>query len=91
MSDIFLFTPKAQLDCRQNLEEFIVMCRDRLTVFGKELDWYSSAWPAVGNFTKKGASSRGYTAEQLLDQGIMSFAKAYVRYQQGHNPNKLNS
>ena len=91
MSDIFLFTPKAQLDCRQNLEEFIVMCRDRLTVFGKELDWYSSAWPAVGNFTKKGASSRGYTAEQLLDQGIMSFAKAYVRYQQGHNPNKLKN
>lgn len=91
MSDIFLFTPKAQLDCRQNLEQFIIMCRDRLTVFGKELDWYNSAWPAVGNFTKKGASSRGYTAEQLLDQGIMSFAKAYVRYQQGHNPNKLKN
>ena len=37
MSDIFLFTPKAQLDCRQNLEQFIIMCRDRLTVFGKSL------------------------------------------------------
>ena len=91
MTNIFLFVPKAQLSSRQHLDEFILMCRDRLTVFGADLDWYSNAWPGVGNFTKKGAPSRGYTEDQLLNAGIIPFAKAYVRYQQGHNPNKLKN
>ncbi|ENA32869.1 hypothetical protein HMPREF1487_06595 [Pseudomonas sp. HPB0071] len=34
MSDILLFKPKAELDARTNLEAFIAMCRDKLTVFG---------------------------------------------------------
>lgn len=91
MSNVFLYAPKAQLTSRQNLDEFIVMCRDKLTVFGADLDWYSHAWAGVGNFTKKGAPSRGFTDAQLLDAGIIPFAKAYVRYQQGHNPNKLKN
>ena len=91
MSNVFLFVPKAQLSSRQHLDEFILMCRDRLTVFGADLDWYSNAWPGVGNFTKKGAPSRGYSEDQLLNAGIIPFAKAYVRYQQGHNPNKLKN
>lgn len=91
MPNVFLFVPKAQLSSRQHLDEFILMCRDRLTVFGADLDWYSNAWPGVGNFTKKGAPSRGYSADQLLNAGIIPFAKAYVRYQQGHNPNKLKN
>ncbi len=91
MTNIFLFVPKAQLSSRQHLDEFILMCRDRLTVFGADLDWYSNAWPGVGNFTKKGAPSRGYTEDQLLNAGIIPFAKAYVRYQQGHKPNKLKN
>lgn len=91
MSNIFLFTPKAHLTARQNLAEFVTMCRDRLTVFGADLDWYKSSWPGVGNFTKKDVSSRGYTTDQLLHPDIMSFSKAYVRYQQGHNPKKLKN
>lgn len=91
MPNVFLFVPKAQITSRQNLEEFILMCRDRLTVFGDDLDWYSHAWPGVGNFTKKGAPSRGFTQDQLMDAEIIPFAKAYVRYQQGHNPSKLKN
>lgn len=91
MTNVFLFIPKATLTSRQNLDEFVLMCRDRLTVFGSDLDWFSHSWKKVGNFTKIGAPSRGYTDAQLLDSGIMSFAKAYVRYQQGHNPTKLKS
>jgi len=91
MSNVILFAPKAQLTCRENLDEFVLMCRDRLTVFGEDLDWYSHAWPGVGNFTKKAAPSRGYTEAQLLSADILSFAKAYVRYQQGHNPSKLKN
>ncbi|NNA26927.1 integrase [Pseudomonas lundensis] len=91
MSNIFLFTPKAQVTSKQNLEDFVRLCRYQLTVFGANLDWYAHAWPGVGNFTRKGAPARGYKPEQLLDSGIMSFAKAYVRYQQGHNPTKLKN
>jgi hypothetical protein len=91
MSNVFLFAPKAQLTSKQNLADFVRLCRDQLTVFGADLDWYSHAWPGVGNFTKKGVPSRGFKPEHLLDAGIMSFAKAYVRYQQGHNPTKLKN
>ena len=91
MADLLLFIPKHQRDSRQNLEDFIAMCRDRLTVFGADLDWHANAWPKVGNFTVMGAPARGYATDQLLDADIIPFAKAYVRYQQGHNPTQLKN
>ncbi|MEV4698091.1 integrase [Pseudomonas brassicacearum] len=89
MAETLLFIPKSERDARSNLEEFIEMCRDRLTVFGECLNWSSNAWPKVGNFTVKGAPARGYTEEQYLNSDILPFAKAYVRYQQGLKPSKL--
>ncbi|MDH4765862.1 integrase [Pseudomonas sp. CBMAI 2609] len=89
MAELLLFSPKAERDARSNLEDFIEMCRDRLTVFGESLDWNSNTWPKVGNFTVKGAPSRGFTDDQYLNSEILPFAKAYVRYQQGLNPSKL--
>lgn len=91
MANILLFSPKHQRDSQKNLEDFIAMCRDRLTVFGADLNWHANAWPKVGNFTVMGAPARGYTTGQLLDADIIHFAKAYVRYQQGHNPTKLKN
>ncbi|MEH6672394.1 integrase [Halopseudomonas sp.] len=91
MSKVLLFKPNAELDAKANLEAFIAMCRDKLTVFGANLDWDNHAWPKVCNFTVIGAPSRGYTAEQLLNADIIPFAKAYMRYQQGHNPTKLKN
>src|SRR5471030_2350953 len=91
MAEILLFRPKAELDARTNLSEFISMCRDRLTVFGADLVWDNNAWPKVGNFTVIGAPSRGYGDDQLLDAEIIPFSKAYVRYQQGHNSTKLKN
>lgn len=91
MADILLFTPKHQLDARANLNDFIAMCRDRLTVFGADLDWGGDTWPGVGNFTVIGAPARGFTNHQLLSPEIIPFAKSYVRYQQGHNPSKLKN
>lgn len=91
MSNILLFKPKVELDGRANLEEFIALCRNKLTVFGADLDWNSNAWKKVCNFTVIGARARGYSQDQLLDKQIIPFAKAYVRYQQGHNPTKLKN
>jgi len=36
MADILLFTPKPELDAKANLEGFIALVRDRLTVFGAD-------------------------------------------------------
>lgn len=89
MTEILLFVPKAERDARSNLADFIEMCRDRLAVFGENLNWRSNVWPKVGNFTVKGAPSRGFTKDQYLNSEILPFAKAYVRYQQGLKPSKL--
>lgn len=91
MANILLFTPRQQRDCKKNLDDFISMCRNQLTVFGADLDWCANTWPKVGNFTVIGAPSRGFADDQLLNANIISFAKAYVRYQQGHNPTKLKN
>nr|WP_238930765.1 integrase [Pseudomonas fragi] len=79
------------MDAKANLNDFIVMCRDRLTVFGADLEWDRDTWPRVGNFTVLGAPARGYTDSQLLNPEIVPFAKSYVRYQQGHDPSKLKN
>lgn len=86
MSNLFKFVPDEELTSHENLNEFVLMCRDKLTVFGADLDWHSDAWRGIVNFTKKGVNTRGYDESQLLDSAIIPFAKAYFRYQQGHNP-----
>ena len=79
MAEIVFFIPKAEKEAKQNLADFIELCRDRLTVFGEDLDWNSNAWPKVVNFTVKGAPSRGYRPDQILNAEILPFAKAYVQ------------
>lgn len=91
MAEVLLFLPKQSLDAKKNLNDFIEMCRDRLTVFGADLDWGRDTWPGVGNFTVIGAPARGFTKSQILNSEILPFAKSYVRYQQGHNPSKLKN
>lgn len=91
MAEVLLFMPKQSLDAKKNLNDFIEMCRDRLTVFGADLDWGRDTWPGVGNFTVIGAPARGFTKSQILNTEILPFAKSYVRYQQGHNPSKLKN
>lgn len=88
MAEIFQFVPKAELDAKTNVDEFIRRCRDDLTVFGEDLDWDSWNWKGVVNYTKAGAPSRGVKPEHILAEDFQPFAKAYVRYQQGHKPTK---
>ena len=92
MTNIIQFEGKASRDAKQNVKEFIRQCRDKLTVFGTDLDWDNWRWKGIVNFTKAGVSSRcAATPEQLLSPKIILFAKAYVRYRQGHNPTKLKN
>jgi len=91
MNEIVLFTPKSEIDSRKNLQSFVEMCRDRLTVFGDTINWEDDVWPGIANFTVVGAPARGFKREQILNKEILPFAKAYLRYQQGHNPTKLKN
>lgn len=86
MTNLIHFTPQATITAAENLREFIRMCRDELTVFGEDLNWSDWKWPGVVHFTKIGVSSRGARDGDRLDDALIDFAKAYFRYQQGHNP-----
>lgn len=86
MSNIIQFKSRADLSAEANLESFIAMCRDELTVFGSNLDWDANVWPNVGVFSKLGVKTRKPKAHQVMNLSFLDFAKAYFRYQQGHNP-----
>lgn len=87
MADILHFTSQHAAAAKDNLEKFILMCRDDLTVFGADLDWHNWRWPSAGvYFTKLGQSGRAAHDINALDKDYIEFSKAYLRYQQGHKP-----
>lgn len=89
MSKIFLFKPRAELNSEINLKNFINKCRHELTVFDPNLDWDSHIWPKIAVFAKLGVITRKPTANQIMDVNFIEFAKAYLRYQQGHKPTSV--
>lgn len=85
MSDIFLFKSKAEVASSENLADFIRKCRDDMTAFDDKIEWNNWLWPKLANFTVLGASGRSTDAKDKMREPFISFAKAYFRYQQGHN------
>lgn len=87
MSDVVQFEPRAERGARANLESFVSMCRNKLRVFGHDLLWDENYWKpariAFGNLDQK---SRKLDPAKVLQEPFLLFAKAYVRYQQGHHP-----
>ena len=100
MADIFLFTPKAELDAASNLEGFVEMCRSELTVFGRDLPFQNDMWDVTEAVATKGKGgkreritfSNAATVDQkspeMMSEPFLSFAKAYVRYMHGMRPSK---
>ncbi|MHB1664807.1 MAG: integrase [bacterium] len=84
MAEIFHFVPLRELKAEENLKNFIQRCKYDLKVFGAELDWDNWQWKGYVNFTKIGVKSRGVKEEDYLHWDFMDFAKAYLRYLQGH-------
>ncbi|MDC8829709.1 hypothetical protein [Alteromonas gilva] len=87
MNSIDTFEPKKEFDSRENVEAFIE--------FGKELVKRTSRgkytfddnyWPKVGNFTRMGVHSQNRDPENLLNESILPFAKAYVAYASESKP-----
>lgn len=89
MAELVTFVPKAEVEAAQNLQEFIRMCRDDLTLFNdvNDFSWESHEWPGF-NLAKLGNGNRKVTEDVYLDGEFLNFARAYYRYKQSHNPTR---
>ncbi|MHB1642689.1 MAG: hypothetical protein ACYCS8_08510 [Acidithiobacillus sp.] len=99
-AEIYVFTPKADVDASANLAAFVAMCRSQLTVFGADLRFEDMAWDVTEAVQLKGHGRKRvrifFSTQETVDDAIptqmaepfASFAKAYVRYMQGMRPTK---
>jgi hypothetical protein len=98
--DIVLFTPKAEVDAAINLEGFIAMCRNQLSIFGAGLPFDDDIWDitewlglkAKGNKRERLVFSNHATVKSssptMMSESFRPFAKAYMRYMHGMRPTK---
>ncbi|EEG07330.1 integrase [Pseudogulbenkiania ferrooxidans] len=98
MNEVLLFTPKQELDALDNLEGFITMCRERLTVFGADLAFDAHIWDVTKECARKGQGTKreritfctlttaGTKCPEPMSSAFRSFAQAYIRYMQGMRP-----
>jgi hypothetical protein len=98
MTDIVIFRAQAQLDAEKNVQRFIELCRNDLTVFGTDLPFDEHVWDitefldlrGLGNAHRRLVFS---TLESVNDKSptymsepFLSFAKSYMRYMHGLRP-----
>ena len=88
MADIIFFQPKSELTAKNNLEEFILHCRDSLKLYENQGGWCSNTWKHTQKsrsiamtFSKYRRVSNPANFD-LLDEPFLAFAKAYIRYNQ---------
>ena len=101
MSLIIKFTPKRELSCQQNLNKFISLAREDLTLWSTidGFTWNANRWPTTHkvvrftNFENRNLNSSKKSPEphQLMHPAFIEVAKAYLRYKHTLNPNKLIS
>ncbi|MFL9964084.1 integrase [Paraburkholderia sediminicola] len=100
MDKVVTFVPRADLDAQQNLDGFIDVCRNHLTIFGATLDFESDTWET--NIEIKGKYSElrlvfsnletcDSRRPAMMREPFRSFAKAYMRYQHAMRPTKAVS
>lgn len=91
MTIIKYFVSSSELKADQNRVNFIEMCRNELTVFGSGLEWGLSCWAGVACFTKLKPRGEPSSTSVPFEESFIEFAKAYLRYQQGHAPTKTRN
>ncbi|AWG77564.1 integrase [Vibrio parahaemolyticus] len=79
MDNVLVFKPKHELEHTKNQADFIEFGR-KIAPLNDKYVYDENYWPRVGNFTIFGASSRQRNPEELLDESLIPFAKAYVTY-----------
>lgn len=87
-NNIVQFVPRADVDARENLAEFVRMAREELTAFGAGGAWDGDRWEqgkTVAVFATKTKPLGTYAFAPMADP-FKQFAKAYVRYEYSHRP-----
>lgn len=79
MADVLIFKPKHELEHSKNQADFIEFGR-QIAPLNDKYTYDEHYWNKVGNFTIFGASNQSRKPEDLLDQSLIPFAKAYVTY-----------
>lgn len=99
MPELLHFTPRSERNAKTNLANFVRACRRQSNVFGLNLDFDADAWDVTDHIGSKGTrsamrlhfwqwSKRRISGADAMAEPFKSFAKAYVRYQQGLRPSK---
>lgn len=88
MAEVNFFQPRAALDAKQNLADFISHCRDNLKLYEDQGGFLVNKWNFVSEdrpypmvFSKYSERNDPYKYE-ALDEPFLTFAKASVRYTQ---------
>lgn len=99
MNKLVLFSPRREVDAEINLQEFVSMCCDVLTVFGADLAFDDNVWDVTNaiHLKAKGGKLRAVFSSWSsvneaspcpMPEPFLSFAKAYFRYQHSLRPTK---
>lgn len=100
MAELITFHSKAEISAKDNLMAFIDVCRNELTVFGKDLLFDASIWDITAYISLKGFGNKKHrlvfsnfetsnlSTSLPMEEPFLSFSKAYIRYLQGIRPVK---
>ncbi len=80
MPNVIEFVPAYRYESAKNMAEFIHFCKEGLTTFGPDFSWESNHWPEAKLFFGNWEVSRQAINQSPLQQPLLDFAKAYVRY-----------
>lgn len=80
MDNLIYFTADRSRSAQQNINAFIAFSK-QLTELNTDITFEDNYWKGEVNFVKVGVSSKDRDPNNLLDESICNFAKAYVKYQ----------
>ena len=103
MGKILLFKTKKDLDASAQVKRFIEFSRDKLTVWGEDLDWEATVWDVTKFNPKPGKNEKNLiqwyklseekwdtsSSKAPMEQPFGDFARAYVRNYQVVNQLKV--
>ena len=96
--NIVLFRSRAELGAESNLREFVRFARDELTIFGHDLPFDDDSWDITSYLITSGKrinrrrvsftqfSSDRTSKAATMGEPFLSFAKAFLRYEQVLHP-----
>ncbi|SDR87967.1 integrase [Pseudomonas oryzae] len=97
MSQVIEFIPKRELSAQQNLNAFIALARDHLSIWSdlEGFAWHANKWPTTHsairfvNFEHSDLHhSKSPEPHQLIHPALTEIAKAYLRYKHTLRPHK---